>query len=84
MQRVDPDGALKMYMQSEEWDKCIQLAQELVSIIHVMPIHMKYIVCVQCTYTFECSVWVQSLDSGYLLFQVHVHVGSKINLIIYL
>lgn len=30
MQRVDPDGALKMYMQSGEWDKCLQLAKELV------------------------------------------------------
>ncbi|XP_019854623.1 PREDICTED: intraflagellar transport protein 172 homolog isoform X2 [Amphimedon queenslandica] len=29
MQRVDPDGALKMYMQSGEWDKCLQLAKEL-------------------------------------------------------
>ena len=30
MQRVDPDGALKMYMQSGEWEKCLQLAKELV------------------------------------------------------
>ena len=31
MQAVDPDGALKMYMEAEEWDKCLDLAQKQVS-----------------------------------------------------
>ena len=30
MQSVDPDGALKMYAQSGDWDKCIQLAHKQV------------------------------------------------------
>ena len=30
MKSVDPDGALKMYMQSGEWDKCLELAKQQV------------------------------------------------------
>ena len=30
MQSVDPVGALKMYMESGEWDKCLELAQQQV------------------------------------------------------
>ena len=28
MSRVDPDGALKMYSQNGEWEKCLELAEE--------------------------------------------------------
>ena len=30
MKSVDPDGALKMYMESGEWDKCLELAKQQV------------------------------------------------------
>ena len=30
MKSVDPDGALKMYMESREWDKCLELAKQQV------------------------------------------------------
>ena len=31
MQSVDPDGALKMYMEAGEWDKCLEVAKQQVS-----------------------------------------------------
>ena len=31
MQSVDPDRALKMYMEAGEWDKCLEVAKQQVS-----------------------------------------------------
>ena len=40
MKSVDPDGALKMYMQAGEWDKCLELAKQEVgrhAILRILP-----------------------------------------------
>lgn len=34
MQSIDPVGALKMYMDGGEWDKCLELAQQQVCTVY--------------------------------------------------
>ena len=50
MEEVDPEGALKMYVDTKDWDKCLELASKQVLRVCTVFFHTHVQVCVHAVF----------------------------------